>query len=246
MQTQTQSLTISARNHSPRVESFKLWSWDCWSLGTFLRVAWNIFTEFISGWFQKKISIFCSSTQSLSLLPPNPKFFFSLSVQLIGRTPVLQQASLFSLKYVLPKSLVPFSEDVAVVVRFLFQSVGPPLAWQHFLPQPLSTAGSPAAFPTYAADKWPKLANQCDHCCGRAAMWPVRTFWAGLHGDWVEESQVLRTHQGWGCGDHLCHPPGKSTPRGRPSHQGWRASWWHPLSLRTWPCLSPLSLDFQF
>lgn len=53
MQKQTQSLTLSAGNHSPSVESFQLWFWDCWSLGTFLRAVWSIFEESTSDVFRK-------------------------------------------------------------------------------------------------------------------------------------------------------------------------------------------------
>lgn len=88
---------------------------------------------------------------------------------------------------------------------------GAQLVGQHFLLQPTSTAGSPAAFPAYAADVWSELANQSDLHWGRADMWNIS--WAGLHGDQVVELQVLRIYQGWGHEDMYVMCLGKVYPK---------------------------------
>lgn len=76
MQTQSQSLSLNARNCSFRVESFKLLSYNCWALGASLKVremslcqvqSW-VFLENLHFLFLDSVSFSSTPKSSIPLL----------------------------------------------------------------------------------------------------------------------------------------------------------------------------------
>lgn len=126
---------------------------------------------------------FLSSSQSPSLLPPNPTF---LALRWIEKRLLLDQASLFAFRYMhcrswtqgnVPKSLVPFSEDMTVAVSFLSQILGPILSICYSTSSQASGQSFiPTAFPTHAADRWPSwpirvVEAEAGLTCGQLGLW---------------------------------------------------------------------------